>query len=205
MELSCPACGASLPIAAGRVVEERSIACPRCDRRLVVRLAPPGPPVVELSATENEPDTLFQPRVALAPGVEKGRSTLVVEAPALDPKATAAAPGTLAPPKLRAAIDAYLLRLGAAPGDERIELRRAITVFGGAGADVDLAEPSAGERHFQIEVAGRDVYVRDLGTPRGTLLNGRPVRYTELLPGDELRAGDAVLVFRTAGDGFARR
>ncbi len=51
---------------------------------------------------------------------------------------------------------------------------------------------------------GREFFVRDLSSKNGTFLNGHRVRYSELLPGDELRAGDTVLVFRTSEDGLSR-
>ncbi len=107
-------------------------------------------------------------------------------------------------PPLRLDFEAFFLVLGAPPGEERIRLETARTTFGRKRADVDLGDPAASAPHFQVDVMGREFFVRDLDSRNGTFLNGHRVRYSELLPGDELRAGDTVLVFRTSLDGLSR-
>jgi hypothetical protein len=101
--------------------------------------------------------------------------------------------------------EAYFLVLGAPPGAERLPLTTARTTFGRTGADVLLKDDAVSGPHFQIDVMGREFFVRDLKSRNGTLLNGHMVRYSEILPGDELQAGETVLVFRTADDGLSGR
>ena len=52
---------------------------------------------------------------------------------------------------------------------------------------------------------GSEYFLRDLGSRNGTHLNGHAVRYSEILPGDEVRAGQSILVFRTPDDGISPR
>jgi adenylate cyclase len=94
--------------------------------------------------------------------------------------------------------------VGGAPGRERLPLPSARTVFGRAEADVDLGDPAVSGRHFQVEAAGREFFIRDLGSRNGTFVNGRRIRYAELLPGDEVLAGSTYLVFRTSQDALGR-
>ena len=96
----------------------------------------------------------------------------------------------------RKAAGARSRRAPGRPEPEAIRLERARTVFGGASADVDLGDPEVADRHFLIEAVGREFFLRDLGGPGGTLVNGRPVRSIELRTGDEVRAGSRALRFR---------
>ncbi len=143
----------------------------------------------ELQAGDNA--TLFQADALFFPFADDEATTSTTLAP-------------FAPPPLSLGVAAYFLRLGAAPGRERLVLERARTVFGRGGADIELDDPAVSKRHFQVDVLGREFFVRDLGSRHGTFLNGRAVRYAELLPGDELLAGATLLVFRTAADGLSR-
>ena len=80
-------------------------------------------------------------------------------------------------------------------GTARIDIR-------GETVDVRLEDASLAPRQFQVDVMGHEFYLRDLAGD--TRLNGREVRFMELLPGDEIAAGATVLVFRAAGDGLGR-
>lgn len=108
----------------------------------------------------------------------------------------------MTPPPLGADVEAYFLIAGAPDGRERRPLPSAITVVGRKG-DVAIDEPAASERHFKVEAMGREFYIRDLESRNGTYVNGRKIRYCQLLPGDEVRIGRAVLIFRVAGDGLS--
>jgi hypothetical protein len=156
--------------------------------------------------------TVFQPRIALA-------GLLEVAATDRAAASTTGSAGPFVPPPLTLDAEAFFLVLGAAPGRERIRLTRARTIFGRgaakaanagnaadtADADVALDDPGVSRRHFQVEVMGREFFIRDLGSRHGTVLNGRKVRYMELLPGDEVQVGKTVLVFRLRDDGLSRR
>lgn len=108
-------------------------------------------------------------------------------------------------PLLQIEAEPYFLVLGAPPGFEKIPIRAARTIFGRDEGDVRIVDPSVSSRHFQVDVIGNEFFVRDLGSRNGTQLNGHEVRYSELLPGDEIRAGESILIFRVQGDGISDR
>jgi hypothetical protein len=98
----------------------------------------------------------------------------------------------------------YLLILGARPGEERRPIVRAKTSFGRSEADVNLADPSVSSAHFQIEAFGSEFFVRDLASRNGTYLNNNRIRYSQLLPGDQITAGRTTLIFRLSDDQIGR-
>lgn len=195
MHLACPLCGAdlgNLPAADHPDRSERT--CPTCGARLALRR-------VDRPEAESDAGTVFQPRILVESAEPVGTETLATP-PARDHASGAHTP---AASDLPPGPEAYFLVVGAPAGRERIRLERARTVFGRAGSDVELSDPAVADRQFQIEVAGSEFYLRDLESGRETRLNGKPVRYTELLPGDEIVVGTTALVFRTADDGLSRR
>jgi hypothetical protein len=135
--------------------------------------------------------TLFQPGALAA-----------TEPPANAGEGTRLLSGQPPPPDLPPGQGGYFLVLGAAPATARIALRSARTVFGRGEADVDLADAAVSARHFQVEVAGAEIYIRDLQSRNGTFVNGRRVRYAELRPGDEVLAGSTYMVYRGWDDGL---
>ncbi len=160
-------------------------------------------------ATSGGATTFFQPSL-MASGVDhdagEAPHTEIASPVALGatmPGATMPDAAVTAEP-LRLDFEAFFLILGAPPGKERIRLERARTTFGRKRADVDLGDPTVSAFHFHIDVMGSELFVRDLDSKNGTFLNAHKVRYSELLPGDELRAGDTVLIFRTSEDGLSR-
>lgn len=95
--------------------------------------------------------------------------------------------------------------VGARSGSERLALTAARTTFGREEADVNLSDGTVSRRHFQIEAMGKEFFIRDLESRNGTFLNGSKVRYSQLLPGDEIVAGGTALIFRLSDDGIGRR
>jgi diguanylate cyclase (GGDEF)-like protein len=61
--------------------------------------------------------------------------------------------------------------------------------------DIVLVSDSVSRRHARIERRGKDLYLADLGSTNGTLLNDAPLRACEcaLSNGDQLKLGDFVL------------
>lgn len=135
--------------------------------------------------------TLFQPSI-LMDGI-LGETSLA-DAPAAK---SATAPDGANPerPPFRLEVPAYFLMVGAPPGFERIELTSAQTVVGREGADLVLDDAKISSRHCQIDIVGREFYVRDLDSLNGTYLNGHKIRSSQILPGDSLRVGKTTLVF----------
>lgn len=199
MDLSCPACGAAFEAVPEHGDGALDLTCRVCGSHLTLRTAGAAATAAPLSAAvDSSSATLFQPRALVEVAVEETAPT------------RPAAIGSPAPVALVAPVpapegsDGWFLVLGAPPGRERLRLESARTVFGraGGGADVGLDDASLAPRQFQIDVMGREFYLRDLAGD--TRLNGREVRFMELLPGDEVAAGATVLVFRAAGDGLGR-
>jgi pSer/pThr/pTyr-binding forkhead associated (FHA) protein len=63
-----------------------------------------------------------------------------------------------------------------------------------ADADLMLADPFLSRRHSRLFRAGSTVYVEDLGSRNGTLLNGQKVlEPSAIVPGDTVRISGSVL------------
>lgn len=59
----------------------------------------------------------------------------------------------------------------------------------GLGADFVIAESTMSRRHAAVGRDGDGLYVEDLGSTNGTLVNGRPQQRAALRDGDEVRLG----------------
>jgi len=69
------------------------------------------------------------------------------------------------------------------------------------GNHIFLKDDSVAFNHFRIYSSDREFIVYDLGSKRGTLVNGKPVEKVELGSGDVLQVGDVKLLFEVADDG----
>jgi predicted component of type VI protein secretion system len=65
-----------------------------------------------------------------------------------------------------------------------------------AGNDIRIEDASMSGSHAEIIVQGGMIVIKDLGSTNGVFINGSPVKYGELRPGQSLRLGwvDMVLV-----------
>ena len=73
-----------------------------------------------------------------------------------------------------------------------------------AGVDIRLDDDSVSRRHAEVELAGQDVVVRDLGSANGTSINGAPIEGEALLQnGDIVQFGVVELMYES-GSGSAR-
>lgn len=160
--------------------------CPACGVRLKVvktadRAAPdPGRQEPGKATRMLEYGTLFQPGLMLQ-SIFAGQQ---------------AGPGPPPPP----AVEAFLTVVGTPPGGTPpggtpLRLTAAVTVLGRRGADLAFDDPAVSGRHCQIEAMGREFFVRDLESRNGVFLNGHKIRYSQILPGDELRLGGTTLLF----------
>ena len=66
--------------------------------------------------------------------------------------------------------------------------------------DLRIEDDSVSRRHAELEVQGREVIVRDLGSANGTSVNGAPISEdTTLAPGDIVSFGVVELMFEAPG------
>jgi serine/threonine protein kinase len=94
-----------------------------------------------------------------------------------------------------------VVELVAATG-ERFPLAGAITVLGRySDCDIRLQKPKVSRRHCRIVRGADGVMVEDLGSVRGTLLNGRRVQNAALQDGDRLELGGEVFQVRVGPAG----
>ncbi|MCA1824484.1 MAG: FhaA domain-containing protein [Mycobacteriales bacterium] len=92
-----------------------------------------------------------------------------------------------------------LVVLSTPAGDERreVDLTSDVVVIGrGADTDLRLADTGTSRRHAEIRREGDDVFLVDLGSTNGTLVNGRAVERTRLMSGDEITVGQSRLVYQ---------
>ena len=54
------------------------------------------------------------------------------------------------------------------------------------GADIQVDDPAFAERHARLEMVDGQVWLRDLGSEEGSLVNGESVRDAVLQPGDQV-------------------
>lgn len=77
---------------------------------------------------------------------------------------------------------------------------RRILVGRSPNADLRLEDPSVSRLHARIEMRDDGVYVEDLGSRNGTVVDGKPVTAPRRLAvDDEVTVGSAALVFRGVG------
>jgi hypothetical protein len=85
------------------------------------------------------------------------------------------------------------------PGTRHV-LQAGSNVLGrGTDADIRLPDTGVSRKHVDVQLEDGTVFVEDLGSTNGTLVNGRRVGRQELADGDVIRIGHSVLVYRQDG------
>lgn len=85
------------------------------------------------------------------------------------------------------------------PEDKRrtIEVRRPMVVGRGAQVDVTLEDAFASDRHARFDTTGGRLFVHDLGSTNGTMVNGaRITERTALEEGDAVQIGGTIMEVR---------
>jgi pSer/pThr/pTyr-binding forkhead associated (FHA) protein len=81
--------------------------------------------------------------------------------------------------------------MGKEPGT-MFELSDSATLGRGDNSDIRIDDPYASSSHARIFPRGQFMYIEDMGSTNGTLLNGRPLRRPEQLKvTDTVRIGDS--------------
>lgn len=68
--------------------------------------------------------------------------------------------------------------------------------------DIRLHDWFVSKKHAVIIRQGSNYFIKDLGSWRGTMVNGKNIRDCELKPGDEVQLGTTILGFRMEGEAF---
>ncbi len=85
--------------------------------------------------------------------------------------------------------------------DQEFKITKYETYIGRASDnDVRLHDWFVSKKHAVIIRQGANFFVKDLGSWRGTMVNGKNVRDAELKDGDEVQLGTTVLTFRLEGE-----
>ena len=86
-------------------------------------------------------------------------------------------------------------------GARQVRTARGLLVGRSPSAGIRLDDQTVSRVHARLECREGQVYVEDLGSRNGTLLNGRPVARDALLePGDRVRIGSTEIVFLGVGE-----
>jgi pSer/pThr/pTyr-binding forkhead associated (FHA) protein len=104
------------------------------------------------------------------------------------------------PPALDAAIPAGIELIVDAGGTIATRrFGRRVLVGRAPTADLRIDDPRVSRLHARIEMRDDGVYLEDLGSRNGTLVNGVPSAGGRLTAGDDIRIGAASLIFRGVG------
>jgi FHA domain-containing protein len=80
--------------------------------------------------------------------------------------------------------------MGFEPGTE-FPVNGGITLGRASGSDVRVEDPFASSHHARVFPRGPAIYIEDMGSTNGTLVNGRPLqRPQQLSKSDSIRIGD---------------
>jgi pSer/pThr/pTyr-binding forkhead associated (FHA) protein len=83
----------------------------------------------------------------------------------------------------------YMLFAETGGVEQAIRLQLRLTTVGRSEGDLNIEDQALSRRHFQIEVHPEHLAIKDLGSVNGTHIQGKPVSYTRLAPGQEFTAG----------------
>ena len=89
---------------------------------------------------------------------------------------------------------AKLIVVGGERDGSTFEITRSLAIGSHRHSDLHLRDPAVSWRHARIWPEGGSIYVEDLGSASGTILNGQPVRRSELQAGDTVDVGSCRMV-----------
>jgi hypothetical protein len=153
-----------------------------------------APPIAwEPSPDEHEPPPVGSPPVpAFVPPAGPPAPTGPSPSPRRPPQAAPATAGDTQSIPREVAAEMGLARqtVVLVEGSRRREFEQGRVVLGrGRKVDYQLDDPNVSRRHAIIYFEGGRLFLKDLGSTNGTLLNGKPVTSGPLAPGDVITLG----------------
>jgi hypothetical protein len=77
-----------------------------------------------------------------------------------------------------------------------VELNRPVTTIGrGADQMLVVADIAVSRRHLQIHMTQTGYRLQDMGSPNGTMVNGKRVSEVQLMDGDQIEVGNSLMRF----------
>lgn len=84
---------------------------------------------------------------------------------------------------------------------EKFKFRKSHILVGREEGDLVILDADMSRKHMLIEVlAPKSIYIKDLGSTNGTLVNGEKVMSSKLKPGDLVKTGNTVFRFTIEGE-----
>lgn len=97
------------------------------------------------------------------------------------------------PPKVRLTLEI----IGGPDRGTTITLTSGRAIIGRSDADLVLDEPNVSKKHAVIEAFSRtNIYIRDLASTNGTIVNGAQIAQKKLSDGDVIQIGNVIMRFR---------
>ena len=104
-------------------------------------------------------------------------------------------------PDLGAAFPPLVLEVRERGTSRMLRISRGILIGRSPSAAIRLIDPTVSRLHARIERRDGTIYLEDLGSRNGTLVNGKPIAREALLsPGDQVRIGSTEIVFVGVGE-----
>jgi len=93
------------------------------------------------------------------------------------------------PAELRETLAALLIRSESGESIPHDLVEESYTIGRAPESSIRLEDVSVSGRHAEIVVVEQNCYLKDLGSTNGTVVNGQPVKETQLRAGDRIRFG----------------
>ena len=79
---------------------------------------------------------------------------------------------------------------------QEFRLQEVTTIGRGGDNDIILDDPSVSRQHAKVRLEGQTFTIFDLGATNPTEVNGQKIGKHQLVDGDRVEIGNAVLVFK---------
>ncbi len=92
-------------------------------------------------------------------------------------------------------VSGYLFAIDGPLKGKKFLITSSSTVGRVSSNDIVIDEPSVSKHHFRLIVKGENLYIEDMGSRNGTILNNKVIEKGILKQGDRIKIGDTSLLF----------